>query len=198
MGLILHSAKLSFSVNGHPVGFKSCKRGVHQGDPLSPLLFCQVEEVQSRGISMLLYSGKLKPMAGPRGFSTPTHSLFPDDILVFCKGSKRNVEAIMSLFHEYGSVSGQNLSIGKCKFYANSISVPRLRGLSNLLGSSHGSLPFTYLGVPLFRGKPKAIHLQPLMNKIKAKLFSWKRTLLSIMGHVQLVKSIRDSCHACL
>lgn len=37
--VILESAKLSFSVNGHDVDHFPCKRGVHQGDPLSPLLF---------------------------------------------------------------------------------------------------------------------------------------------------------------
>lgn len=36
---ILHSAKLSFNINGHYVGYMSCKRGVRQGDPLSPPYF---------------------------------------------------------------------------------------------------------------------------------------------------------------
>lgn len=38
--VILKSAKLSISINGHSVGYFSCKRGVRQEDPLSPLLFC--------------------------------------------------------------------------------------------------------------------------------------------------------------
>lgn len=53
-----------------------------------------------------------------------------------------------------------------------------------------GSLPFTYLGVPVFLGKPRKVHLQPIADKIKCKLSSWKGSAWSFMGMVQLVKSI--------
>ena len=56
-----------------------------------------------------------------------------------------------------------------------------------------GTLPFNYLGVPVFRGKPKVVHLQPIVDKIKAKLSSWKALLLSIAGRVAMVKSIIHS-----
>lgn len=57
------------------------------GDPLSPFLFCIAEDVLSRGITMLVNSAKLKPMASPRGFQTPSHVMYVDDIMVFCKGT---------------------------------------------------------------------------------------------------------------
>lgn len=60
----------------------------------------------------------------------------------------------------------------------------------NLLGFEIGTLPFNYLGVPIFRGRPKSIHLQPVADKIKTKLAAWKASLLSIAGRVQLVKSV--------
>lgn len=60
----------------------------------------------------------------------------------------------------------------------------------NTLGFNAGQLPFVYLGVPLFKGKPKKCHLQPIADKIRLKLASWKGSLLSIMGRIQLVKSI--------
>lgn len=66
----------------------------------------------------------------------------------------------------------------------------RLHSLSQALGFSIGSVPFHYLGVPIFKGKPKRIHLQVLADKVKAKLASWKGHSLSLMGRVQLVQSV--------
>jgi len=47
--------------------------------------------------------------------------------------------------------------------------------------------------VPIFKGKPKVSHLQPVADKIKAKLSAWKASLLSMAGRVQLVRSIIQS-----
>jgi hypothetical protein len=62
-----------------------------------------------------------------------------------------------------------------------------------LLGFTQGSLPFTYLGAPIFKGKPKKIYFQSIADKIKLKLASWKTSLLSIASRVQLVKSVVQS-----
>jgi hypothetical protein len=54
--VILQYVRLSVLVNEKFVGFFSCSRGVCQGDPLSPLLFCLAEEVLSRALSIVLLS----------------------------------------------------------------------------------------------------------------------------------------------
>ncbi|XP_019423314.1 PREDICTED: uncharacterized protein LOC109332721 [Lupinus angustifolius] len=187
---ILHSAKLSISVNGQSVGFFSCKRGVRQGDPLSPLLFCLAEDVLSRGISKLVLEGQLCRIAGPSSLYTPSHVLYVDDILIFCKGIKRNLMALKKLIIDYANASGQHISLTKCRFYSTSTSPRKIMDLSSTLGFSHGRLPFNYLGVPLFQGKPRKIHLQAIADRIILKLATWKGSLLSIMGRVELVKSI--------
>jgi hypothetical protein len=47
--------------------------------------------------------------------------------------------------------------------------------------------------VHIFKGKPKVFHLQSIADRIKLKLSSWKASLLSIAGRVQLVKSVIQS-----
>jgi hypothetical protein len=95
---ILHSAKLSISINGKEEGFFSCARGVRQGDPLSPLLFCIAEDVLSRGLSKLVSDGLLKPMKGTRNVQIPSHILYADDVMLFCKGTSSNIDVLSSFF----------------------------------------------------------------------------------------------------
>ncbi|MCH94435.1 RNA-directed DNA polymerase (Reverse transcriptase), partial [Trifolium medium] len=57
--VILKSATLSISINGKLNGYFQCKKGVRQGDPLSPLLFCIAGDVLSRSITKLVVEGKL-------------------------------------------------------------------------------------------------------------------------------------------
>jgi len=60
----------------------------------------------------------------------------------------------------------------------------------NILSCSHGCLPFNYLGVPIFVGASKCRFLQPLVDKVKLKLASWKGKSLSMMGRIQLVNMV--------
>jgi hypothetical protein len=188
--VILESAKLSISINGKQEGYFSCSRGVRQGDPLSPLLFCLAEEVLSRGITNLVNAGQLKLIQGIRNNTIPSHCLYADDVMIFCKGSKSNVQVLSQFFAKYAQISGQHISPQKSTIYSGSIPHHRLTNIAHTLGFNIGSLPFVYLGVPIFKGKPKKIFLQPVVDKIKAKLASWKASLLSIAGRVQLVKSV--------
>ena len=187
---ILNSAMLSINVNGKLNGFFKCKRGVRQGDPLSPLLFCIAEDVLSRNISKLVDLGKLEHIKGTRHIQIPSHALYADDIMIFCKGKISSVNALMDLFKTYVLASGQIINPSKSTVYYGSISVSRINRITNLIGFNKGSLPFFYLGVPIFKGKPKKSFLQPIADKIKSKLSSWKASLLSIAGTVVLVKSI--------
>lgn len=62
--------------------------------------------------------------------------------------------------------------------------------IANILDFNCDLLPFTYLGVPIFRGKLRTRYLQLIADKIHVKLSSWKGVILSITGMVQLINSV--------
>nr|ABD28670.2 RNA-directed DNA polymerase (Reverse transcriptase) [Medicago truncatula] len=190
---ILHSSKMFISMNGAQHGFFNCNRGVRQGDPLSPLLFCIVEEVLSRSISILADKGLIDLIAASRNNCLPFHCFYVDDLMVFCKAKMSSLIVLKSLFTRYADCSGQIMNIRKSFIFAGGITDTRMNNIVNILGFNVGSLPFTYLGAPIFKGKPKGIHFQPIADKVKAKLAKWKASLLSIAGRIQLVKSVVQS-----
>lgn len=69
----------------------------------------------------------------------------------------------------------------------------RLNILSALMGFKIGFLPFVYLGVPLFKGKPKAFCY--VLLRIKSFLY-WplgRVRFFYFIGRVELVKSVVQS-----
>jgi len=96
----------------------------------------------------------------------------------------------MQLFTSYALASGQIINPTKSTVFYGSISNDRINYITEWIGFNKSSLTFTYLGVPIFKGKPNRSHLQPIADKIKSKLSAWKASLLSIAGRVTLVKSV--------
>ena len=132
-------------------------------------------------------------IAASRKNHIPSHCFYADDLMVFCKGKVSSLEALKNLFARYAACSGQSMNLRKSFIYAGGITDHKLNHIVNMLGFTIGSLPFNYLGAPIFKGKPKCIHLQPIAGKVKAKLTKWKASLLSIAGRIQLVKYVVQS-----
>lgn len=156
--------------------------------------FCLAEEVLSRGISNLGHKGSLSLKTGPRGTHMPSHVMYADDVMVFCRGSQKKLETLMELFHRYGETFGQIINPAKSTFNSGSVSANRQASIDEILGFQIGMLPFTYLGIHVFKGKPNTVHIQPIAERIKSKLDAWKVSLSSITGRVQLVKSAIVVC----
>ena len=123
---ILHSAKISISINGAQNGYFSCNRGVRQGDPLSPLLFCIAEEVLSRGIGKLVDDGLVEKISASRNQLIPSHCFYADDLMVFCKEKIFGLQALKDLCTRYANCSGQHINVNKSSIYAGGISSSRM------------------------------------------------------------------------
>lgn len=84
------------------------------------MLFCLAEEVLSRGLTKLVQEGKFDQMKGAKGMQVPSHILYADDVMIFCRGTQSTLRNIMSLIERYGDISGQRVNSSKSKYYAAS------------------------------------------------------------------------------
>ncbi|XP_057803408.1 uncharacterized protein LOC131018716 [Salvia miltiorrhiza] len=173
---------------------ENCSRGVRQGDLLSPILFGIAEDVLSALFHNCVSSDHLHPMRYNRRQSFPTHLLYVDDILVFCKASVQNAKTLKKILDFYSSISGQQVSLAKSHvFYANKVDIRLQRKINRQLGFAVGTMPFTYLGVPIFVGRTKASYLRAIHDRIAAKFSRWKGLQLSMAGRLCLIKSVIQS-----
>ncbi|XP_019431726.1 PREDICTED: uncharacterized protein LOC109338843 [Lupinus angustifolius] len=145
------------------------------------------------GTFMIVYALLLRISINVKGQNFGFFSCKRGDILSFCRGIKRELTELKKLIIDYALASGRQISPNKCKFYTRK-TINRKNGkLSNHLGFYAVYFPFTYLGVPFFKGKPRKRHLQPIVDKIILKLETWKGISFSIIGRVDMVKSVYQS-----
>lgn len=182
----------SVLINNSPSGFFSSSCGLRQGDPLSPYLFILAEEILSLHIKLLKSSGKIEPISPVP--STPCHLLYADDILLFLKARKAGLRHIYGLLLMYQSSSGLNFNLQKSSLYLGKCSASRAHMVSGLIPITRASsLPFVYLGVPLFFGTSKHYHFNKILDAFRSRLDGWKAKSLSFVGRLILIKHVLSS-----
>ncbi|XP_074265920.1 uncharacterized protein LOC141588373 [Silene latifolia] len=114
------SPTYSLSLNGSSFGFFHGKRGLRQGDPLSPLLFTLCMEYLSRILKVVGQQNDFKfhPLCGHIKLN---HLLFADDLLLFSKGNAVSIMWILRAFATFSAASGLCLNKDKSEIFFNGV-----------------------------------------------------------------------------
>ncbi|VFQ73955.1 unnamed protein product [Cuscuta campestris] len=151
----LRATYMSVLVNGKPNGFFKIKRGVKQGDPLSPLLFIIGSEGFARSLNHAINSGYISPYKVGKN-RVVSHLAFVDDLIIFLKGDLGNILRFRHLLDSYLKASGQEVNKKKsrifCKKGSRCLYTSKMK---DTLGFKVGNPPFKYLGSTITQGKLK-------------------------------------------
>ncbi|RVW95287.1 Transposon TX1 uncharacterized 149 kDa protein [Vitis vinifera] len=184
-------ASFSVLVNGTPTGFFQNSKGLRQGDPLSPYLFVIAMEVFSAFLKRAVEGGYLSGCR-VKGRSEEgvliSHLLFADDTLVFCKPSQDHLTYLSWLLMWFEAASGLRINLEKSEL----IPVGRVENMDDLaweFGCKAGSLPSTYLGMPLGASFKSTSVWDGVEDRFRKRLGMWKRQYLSKGGRTTLIQS---------
>jgi len=115
---------------------------------------------------------------------------YADDTLFFCSPTYHNVLVIKAMLRSFELVSGLRVNFHKSTVGVAGISELDLRVFSKCLNSRLMGLPFKYLGMPIGGNPRKCVFWNPVVDKIRSRLSSWKGRLLSMAGRICLIKSV--------
>lgn len=108
------------------------------------------------------------------------------------EGDPRQLFFLKTLLYNFFESTGLKVNYNKSMMLPINISRERLDLLAKTFGCSKGTLPFTYLGLPLGITKPKVIDFLPLVNECERR-FGGISSMLNQAGGLQITNAALSS-----
>ncbi|KAG7588439.1 Reverse transcriptase domain [Arabidopsis suecica] len=186
--LCMTTTSFSIKVNGDLCGFFKGKRGLRQGDPISPPLFFMAMEVFSNLLMSKFDQGRIG--YHPLGIHPKiTHLAFADDIMLFFDGKAASLQEISLTLESFQTLSGLRMNKDKTDLFYTGVDQTEGDSLDSL-GFNHGTLPIRYLGLPLLHRKLRKADYSSLIDQVAARFNCWAVKCLSFAGRLQLISSV--------
>jgi hypothetical protein len=111
MALIWSTTTSRILLNGEPGRPIKHAKGLHQGDPLSPMLFIMTMDLLQKLLDMTTQEGLLTPIGSdPIKMRT---SLYADDAMLFVRPIAMDISNLQHLMHQFGVTTGLRTNIEK-------------------------------------------------------------------------------------
>ncbi|KAL0439452.1 UNVERIFIED_CONTAM: putative mitochondrial protein [Sesamum latifolium] len=176
------TVSFSFMLNGSNFGHIRPKRGIRQGDPLSPYLFLFCAEVFSRMIQYEESRGTLKGVAVRRNGPRISHLFLhdADDTLLFVQAIEEALLCIRGVLEQFEAASGLAINWQKsAAVFSKNIDRNAQFALGQVLGVSVVDRHEKYLGISTVIGRSKRALFDHIKSRIWDKMQHWRTKLLS-------------------
>nr|XP_043613101.1 uncharacterized protein LOC122585066 [Erigeron canadensis] len=190
------STSFSICVNGNLHGFFKGRRGLRQGDPMSPYLYTLVMEV------LTLYLQKKAALGNP---CFRYHQLcekeklinlcFADDLFFFARGDTSSTSILMEVLNAFKEMSGLVPSLPKSTVFFCNVSDHVKQAILQILPFEEGKLHVRYLGVPLISTRLVYRDCKVLVERMEKRISDWRNKSLSFARRLQLINSVLSSLH---
>ncbi|WVZ53334.1 hypothetical protein U9M48_004295 [Paspalum notatum var. saurae] len=173
----VQGGNMAVNVNGQSGSYFQTRKGLRQGDPLSPILFNIVADMLAIIINRVKNEGQVNgaiPHLVDDGLSILQYA---EDTVIFLDHDlekAKNMKILLCVF--------EKLSAQECE-----------KAYSELFGCKSRSFPFRYLGLPMHYRKLRNSDWRHVEERFEKRLIGWKGKMLSVGGRLVLINSVLSS-----
>jgi hypothetical protein len=181
---------VAIKVNDDVGRYFQTRKGLRQGDPLSPMLFNIVADMLAIMIERAKDEGQIEgliPHLVDGGLSILQYA---DDTILFMEHDiekARNLKLILATFEQ---LSGLKINFHKSELFCFGEAQDDAGLYADLFGCGQGQFPIRYLGIPIHYRRLTIAEWKCVEERLQKRLSSWKGKLLSLGGRLILINSV--------
>ncbi|XP_016737961.1 uncharacterized protein [Gossypium hirsutum] len=189
----LSTARAAVIINGSSSNKLKFRRGLRQGDPVSPFLFILVIEVLHLALDKAAEVGLIE------GFNNVIHEMnfshlqFADDTILFLKADDKEVTNVKYILRVLEIFSQLSINFKKSCLVGFEVEEELLFRLAAICKCKIGLLLFNYLGILLGANLKRLATWELITDRVRKKLSGWKCRSLTWAGRVILINAVWSS-----
>jgi hypothetical protein len=190
---MVSGGSVGIKVNDAIGPFFQTKRGLRQGDPMSPILFNTVADKLALLIRRAKADGQIRgviPHLVDDGLSILQYA---DDTVLFRDHDLEQAKNLKLLFCAFEQLSGLKINFHKSENFCYGAAKEMEDIYTKLFGCNAGEYPFTYLGIPMHHRQLLNAQWSKVEERFQKKLSYWKAKYLSYGGCLVLLNSVLSS-----
>ncbi|WVZ94359.1 LOW QUALITY PROTEIN: hypothetical protein U9M48_040258 [Paspalum notatum var. saurae] len=186
----MSGGSVAVNVNDDVGHYFQTKKGLRQGDPLSPLLFNIMVDMLKVSLAEKNWMGNLRelsPIWLMVGFR------FSDDTVLFMDHDPDKAHNMKLLLFAFEQVLGLKINFHKSELFYFRDAEDKVELYTVLFGCKAGNFPINYLGIPIHFRKLKNCDWDKVEERFEKRLSSWKGKHLLIGCRLTLINSVLSS-----
>jgi hypothetical protein len=184
---------VGIKVNDDVGHYFQTRKGLHQGDPLSPILFNIIADMLAITINRAKEDGQVSGLIPHLVDGGVSILQYADDTIIFLDHDLEkalNMKIIQCIFEQ---LSGLKINFHKSEIFYFGNAKEMEDQYRELFGCESGSLPFKYFGIPIHVRRLKNGEWRSIEDRFEWKLSSLTGKLLSYGDRLILINSVLTS-----
>jgi hypothetical protein len=169
------------------------RKGLRQGDPLSPILFNIVADMLAILIARAKEAGQIGGLLSHLVDGGISILQYADDTILFMEhdiAKALNMKLILCIFEQ---LSGLKINFHKSEIFCFGRAKDIEQQYMQIFGCEAGALPFRYHGIPIHHRILRNAEWNPVETRFASKLGCWRSKMLSYGDRLVLINSVLTS-----